>query len=277
MSIPRFSRNYELTIQPPTGGKVTINHPFRIAFQADKSTRGQLNKIQVKLYNIPERYRLAIVKDAEERKRIPFTLSVGYQETLELLFKGTIHKCGNARQGADIITTIEGLDGGEDFLNSYTSRTVEGGKRAIDAALSDMTNTATGKITERPVLTRPKVLVGNSVKLIENMVNSGETWYIDNEQLFIIKDSEVVGRFVPVVNASTGLISTPERENKEVTFKTLMNPAVKIGRRVKLGSQTAPHLDGVYRIDTISYAGDNFGDDWSQTCTGRLASGVKVL
>lgn len=275
--IPRFSRNYELIIQPPTGGQVLIPHPYRIAFQADKSTRGQLNKIQIKLYNIPERYHLAIVKDAEDRKRIPLQLRVGYQDNMELLFKGTIHRCSNARQGADIITTIEGLDGGDDFINAFTSRTVEGGKRAIDAALSDMPNTATGKITERPTLTRPKVLVGNSAKLIQDMVNPGETWYIDDEQLFIIKDDEVVGRFISVVNASTGLISTPERENKEVTFKTLMNPAVKIGRRVKLESQTAPHLDGVYRIDTISYAGDNFGDDWSQTCTGRLAAGVKVL
>lgn len=275
-SIPRFNRNYELKVRA-LGGEITMLPPLRVNFSADKSIRGGLNKMQLQIYNLEERKRLTMVRDAEDRTVVPLQLKVGYQDTMELIFKGTIHRGSNARQGADIVTTIECLDGGFDFINSFTSRTVEGGRRAIDAALSDMPNTGTGKITDRPTLTRPKVLVGNSAKLISDTVGPDETWYIENEQLYIIKNDEVVSRFIPVVSAQTGLISTPERESQQVTFKTLMNPAVKIGQRCKLVSETAPHLNGVYRIETINYSGDNFGSDWTQTVTGTLAANVKVL
>jgi len=276
MTTSRFNRDFLLTVRI-RGGEVTVKPPMRIAFQADKSIRGQLNKIQIKLYNLSEKNRLALVKDAEERKRIPLSLSVGYEGRLELVFKGTVHTGRNAREGADIITTLEGLDGGFDYINSYTSRTVEGGRRAVDAALEDMPGTIVGKIRPRPTLTRPKILVGNSAKLIEDTIAPDENWYIEDEQLYIVGDNEVTSAFIPVVSAETGLISTPEREFQLVTFQTLMNPSVRIGRRAKLISRTAPHLDGIYKMETISYQGDNYGDEWSQTCTGRLASGAVVI
>jgi hypothetical protein len=109
------------------------------------------------------------------------------------------------------------------------------------------------------------------------MVGPGETWYIDDEQLYVIKDNEVTSGLKPVVSAATGLISTPTRDSKLVTFETLMNPTVKIGGLASLKSATAPHLDGIYRIETIAYSGDNYGDAWMQTCTGTLAAGAKTL
>jgi hypothetical protein len=109
------------------------------------------------------------------------------------------------------------------------------------------------------------------------MVGPGETWYIDNEQLYVIKDNEVTSGLKPVVSAATGLISTPTRDSKLVTFETLMNPTVKIGGLANLKSSTAPHLDGIYKIETINYRGDNYGDEWSQSCTGTLAAEAKSI
>ena len=276
MIIPRFNRTYTLEVDIGTRTEI-IKPPMRISFEVDKSTMGGLNKARIQLYNIEERKRLALAKDAEQQKMIPIRLSCGYQDRQELIFKGTIFTGGTERQGPDLVTTIESQDGGFDFSNSFTSRTVEGGRRAVDSALQDMPNTGAGKITERPVLTRPKVLVGNSVQLINEMVGPDETWYIENEQLYIIKDNEVTSRFIPVVSAATGLISTPTRESKLVTFQTLINPTVKIGVRVQLESTTAPFMNGIYKIETITYSGDNYGDAWSQTCTGRLGAGTVVL
>ncbi len=122
-----------------------------------------------------------------------------------MIFKGNVFRGSNARQGVDIISKIEGLDGGTDFLNSYTSTTVEGSGQAIDAALADMPNTEKGKVTARPATSRPKVMVGNSVKLIEEMIGPDETWYIENEQLYIVKNNEVTSSLIPLVTARTGL------------------------------------------------------------------------
>jgi hypothetical protein len=273
---PRFNRDYELKIQT-LGGEITIRPPMRVQFQADKSIYGGINKIQLQLENLEERKRLAIVKDAEQTKRIPFQLSVGYEGRLQLIFNGNIHRGSNERQGPDLISKIEGLDGGFDFLNSFTSRTVEGAEKAVDDCLKDMPNTGKGKITERPALSRPKVMFGNTAHIIDDMIMPFETWYIENEQLYIIREDEVVSRFIPLVTAKTGLISTPTRENMLTTFETLMNPAVKIGNLVALESTTAPHLNGTYKIRTISYQGDNYGDEWSQTCTCRPIPKYKVL
>jgi hypothetical protein len=181
------------------------------------------------------------------------------------------------REGPDYITELECLDGGFDYLNSFTSKTVKGKERAIEAVLGDMPNTGRGKLTAQSALIRPRVLVGASGQLIDDLINDGETWYIDDEKLYILKDNEVTSSFVPVVNAATGLLNTPTREQSKVTFNTLMNPTLKIGALCALESTSAPHLDGIYRIETIGADGDNYGDKWTQKVTALLASGYTVL
>lgn len=272
----RFDRNFELTIG--VGNRaVIVTPPMRISFGCDKSISGGLNKLNIKIYNLKESNRLSIVKDAEGQERIPVVLKVGYQDGIDTIFKGTIHRGSNDRSGADFISSLECLDGGFDFLNSYTSKTVRGKDAATTAIIQDMSNTTIGKITAQDQLIRPKVLVGNSVKLVEEFLRPDETYYIDNEQLFIVKPNDVVSSFIPVVSAPTGLINTPQRQNQKVTFETMMNPSLKLGGRVKLVSKTAPHLNGVYKIETMNYGGDSDGSDWKQSVTSITGNQLKVI
>ena len=273
----RFNRDFKLTIRAAGGQSVTVTPPMRVSFSADKSVSGGLNKFTARIYNLKPANRLALAKDTEQQKRIPLTFEAGYQGTLHTLFKGTVHRGSNFREGPDLITELECLDGGFDYLNSFTAQTVKGKRRAIEAVLNDMPNTGTGKLTEQGALTRPKVLVGQSAKIIDTLVGEDETWYIDDEKLYIIKKSEVINSFIPVVTAATGLLNTPTREQSKITFETLMNPTLKIGGLCKVQSASAPHLDGVYKIDTMGYNGDNYGSTWSQTVTGLLSSNYTVL
>lgn len=270
--LSRFERSFELVVND-----VSVLPPLRVAFQADKSIDGALNKIRLRVYNLAERNRLAIAKDEDETRRVPLSLRVGYRGSLRLVFKGTVTKAGTSREGPDIVTNIEGLDGGFDFLTSFTSRTVRGKSAAIDAILRDMPNTARGKIAPQAELVRPKVLVGNSAKLIEQQIGPDETWYIDNEQLNIIGSADVTGSFAPLVSAETGLIDTPQRDKSEVTFRCMIDPTIKIGGLCELRSLLNPALNGLYRVKTISYSGDNYGSDWSQTVTGTPATDYRVL
>jgi len=227
---------------------------------------------------LKESNRLSMVKDAEDgTKRLPVALRVGYEGALQLLFKGTVHRGENFREGPDLITELECLDGGFDYLNSFTSRTVRDKTKAIEAVLSDMPNTAKGKLTAQKALLRPRVLVGSPGRLFDQLVDPGETWFIDDEKLYIVKDGEVLSNYIPVVNAETGLLDTPTREQSRVTFSTLLNPALRIARLCKLESQSAPHLNGVYKVDSIGYDGDNYGANWSQTVVGLPAIGYEVL
>lgn len=272
----RFYRDFELAIGLGAQS-VVVRQPFRIAFSADKSIGGALNKLNLKVYNLKEATRLQIQKLEADDKYIPIQLSVGYRDNLQSLFKGNVYRAEVVREGADFLNQIECLDGGFDFLNSFTSRTVTRKDEALIEIVQDMPNTSIGKFTRQSEIVRPKVLVGNSVQLIEDMLNEGETYYIEDEQLFIIKDDEVTSPFIPVVNAETGLLNTPTADPEKVTFSTLMNLSLKIGGLCELRSKTAPFLNGIYKIEVINFKGDTDGTDWLQQVTARKAGDYKVL
>jgi len=272
----RFLRDYQLTIGVGNQAVVVVP-PINITFSATKSTDVSLNKLILKVWNLRQSNRLALVKDEEEDEYIPLELSVGYQGRMQLLFRGSVHKGEHQREGADFVNTIECLDGGKDALSSFTSVTVRGKDQAIRAALGDMPNTAEGAITPHAQLVRPKVLVGNSARLITDMLDDDEAMFIDDEQLFVLRNDEVRSDLAPLVTARTGLMNTPQASKGEVTFQTIMNPTLKVAGLCQLGSVTAPDLNGVYRIDQINYSGDYTGDDWTQVVTAKRAPNYKVV
>ncbi len=272
----RFNRNYKVEIQLK-GFDFIILPPLRIQFGCVKGMGRSVNKLTLKIFNLTKAKRDALVKDAEDRTYIPFTLWVGYGDDLGIMFKGSVHIAKTERSGTDLITTIESLDGGHDFLNSFTSKTVKNKGVAVDEILKDMPNTLAGKITKQNALIRPKVIVGNSVKMIEDQLNDGESYFIEEEKLYIMKEDEYIGSFIPLVRADTGLINAPTRQEKKVTFTTLTNPTLKVGGLCELESVYSPHLNGTYKIEYIEYKGDTYGTDWNQNVTAYSAQGLKRL
>lgn len=273
----RFLRDYELTVNISNSQALVITPPMNIAFSCDKSTKSSLNKLSVRIFNLNESHRLALIRDKTDSRRIPIILKIGYEGRLEKIFTGDVKTSVTIREGVDYVTYLECYDGGFDFLNAFTSRTVKGKDTAINAIMQDMPNTAKGKITPQRQLLRPKVLVGSSSKLIEEQLDPDESFFIDGEQLFILKDNEVVSAYIPVVSDLTGLINTPERENDEVKFDSMMNPYLRVGGLCQLDSASAPYLNGVYKITTISYSGELDGDVWDQSVIAKLAGNYKVL
>jgi len=273
----RFQRDYELIIR--SGARqLTIKPPFRIQFDATKSTNGVgLNKMTISIYGLGRNKREFVTKDAEEKKLVSCEFKVGYQGSIERLFTGQLNKGFNKLSDDGFVTTIEVFDGGYDYLNSYTSKTVSGKVNAINTILLDMPNTALGKVSLPTELIRPKVLVGSSSKLLEELAGSDQELFIDDGRINLINKNEVVSTFIPIVSAETGLLNTPQREFQKITFDTLMNPSIKIAGRVSLKSITAPQYDGVYRIDSIIYSGDLEGNEWKQSVTGFLANNVSVI
>ena len=275
MSNKRFIRDYELILTLTSGEVVQIVPEIRVQFEVSKSVRGGLNSCTIKIYNLSDDKRKKLVKDKEDSSvRMPFLFKAGYSK-LENLFKGTVFEAVSVRTGSDFVTTIKSLDGGFDFINSFTSKTVT--NNDVGNIIVDMPNTEKGKITSKKTLIRPKVLVGNSAKLIEENLEDDETYYIDEEKLYIIKDNEVTSNYIPLVQASTGLLNTPTRKNREVTFNTQLNPTIKIGGLVELKSSTAPYLNGIYKVITIKYTGDNYGSGWGQECICMLSPEYKVI
>ena len=280
MTTNKFIRNYRLYITS-NGKETIIQPPIRIDFDAVKSISGQLNKMSIMIHNLSVDTRLRIVKDAEDSTNIPLRLDIGYKDTMTTVFSGSVWKGSNMRQGADIVTKIECLDGGFDLYNSFTNQVVKGSEECWDVIFGGMTNVTKGKITGFNSLTRPKVLFGNNIKLVENITLPTQTWFIDNEKLYIMAFNEIIGsgssRYIPLISAKTGLISTPERLQKKVSFRMFIDPTIRLAHWVQLESTTAPHLNGTYRIEDLNYTGSNYSDSWEMTCVGFLIPDAVVL
>lgn len=284
----RFLRDYRLTIGIGAQA-VVISPPFRIRFSVDKSDKADLNKATIKIDGLNEDKRRRLVRDPDEKPEkdkdgkdkptsnsnkgyFPVLLEIGYQGKLETIFRGSIDEAGSVRENdGQFVTTISAMDGGEDFLRGFVATSVTSKAAAIDAALGTMPNTKKGKIGAQADISRPKILVGNSMAVISEMLDPGQRWFIDDERLNILGGNEVVSGYVPVVSAETGLINTPEADKKEVTVTTFLNPSIKVGGLYQLISVTAPHRNGVYKCKLITYSGDIDGSDWFQRVTGEIS------
>lgn len=272
----RFLRDYSLTIGIGAQA-VTIKPPFRIVFSADKSDKADLNKMTLKIYNLNDDKRRKLVRDGDKVNSgyFPLQLMVGYQDRVETIFRGSVDEAGSAREGAEFVTTLTCMDGGHDFLNSFVSTSVTSKVAAIDAALGTMPNTSKGKIGAQKDITRPKILVGNSMAVVADMLDPDQRWFIDDERLNILGGNEVVSGYIPVVSAETGLIVV-ESEKESISATTFMNPSVKVGGLFQLISVVSPHLDGIYKVSQITYSGDFDGADWSQKITATIAENYVV-
>ena len=278
MGIPlRYDRKYRLRVGI-RGTELEFLPPLRVAFECDKSIYRGINKLTIKIFNLSEGSRRDLAKDTEDGSIvIPIKLDVGYGDKLENIYTGTVITGYSERKGAEFITTLESLDGGVDLYNSFTSKSVIGKDSSVKEIIKDFSRITEGKITEQNKLVRPKVLVGNSIRLIEEQLNEDETYFVDSEKLYILKNNDVIGTFIPVVSAETGLINQPQRANKIVTFSTMLNPTIKIGGRADLRSETAKHLNDIYRVETIKYTGDIYGSEWSQDCNCQSVQNANIL
>lgn len=264
----RFKRSYEFRAARGTRSLV-VAPPFQISFDCEKATAGfGLNKLTAKLFGLNRNNRNIFEREPTDAAIVFVELLVGYQSGVGRIFKGTVHRGSNQLTSNGYVTEIECYDGGIDYFSSYTSKVVLGKENAVDAVLADMPNTERGAITELEPLTRPKVLIGNSYKLLYDMLPGNDSTFIDDGKVNMLRDREVIDDFVPVIAPRTGLISTPEKDFSQVTFTTTLNPFVRIGRRIQLETLVSPRFNGVYKVETIAYTGDFEGNDWNQEITG---------
>ena len=275
----RFNRDYKLFIRFSATDVVEIKPPFRIQFEAKKTIISDVNELKLKIYNLNRDKRNKLIKDKVQQnsneKYLQVIFQVGYDELVDV-FIGNVFQAGSQKKGADYITALVCKDGGYDFRNSFTSKTVAASIPIVEELLKDMPNTQKGKISVQAQRVRPKVLVGNTANLIKANLSKDETYFIDNEQLNIIKNDELIDDFAVEVSSATGLLNVPLKYEAFIIVETLMNPAIKCGSNVQLIS-TITELNDLYRVDTIEFAGDFRGQDWKQTLYMRKSSRFKVL
>lgn len=273
-----FNRDYRLTVTSGTTQKI-ISPPFRFAFNCNESIKGGgPNKLQGQIYGLAKDTRNMFRRDEDDDRKVFVSLDIGYDGALKNVFSGDVSTGSSRLTRNAYITQFAALDGGDDYINAYTSKTVSGKDNAINSIIEDMPSTTKGKVTATfPELSRPKVLMGASSELIEDLVGQDKDFYIKDGKVNIISEDEVTLEYVPKVSAKTGLLNTPSKQDKKVTFETVMNPYLTIGGRCDLESFVDERLNGVYKIEMIRYSGDTRGVAWKQAVTCVLLDNYKVV
>ncbi|EOX9506582.1 hypothetical protein ACPX3Z_003753 [Citrobacter amalonaticus] len=310
-----FYRDYRLTVGIGNQA-VIIQPPITISFKALETVdKKSLGKLSVSINGLKPSTRLQLLKSEDEEKYIPVRLEVGYDGKLRQVFQGSVKSGAVKREGATHIVSLECEDGGHDYINAFTSRTVRGKDQVVDSVLQDMPNTKKGSVTKQQALIRPKVLVGSSSKILTDTLAPDESFFIKDERVHILKANEVTSGNIPVVNARSGLLNTPQatkissqddggkkaktptnepdtdpagkkdtdsstlaKSSKgQIVFDTKLNPMLVIGGLCALESVTNPALNGVYKIYQIETSGQNNGAAWHQKVVCQPAGNYHVV
>lgn len=276
----RFIRKYELKFTLDNE-EILVKPPIRISFDCEKATEGGMNKINLSVYNLKKTTSLKLFKDRNQKKLIDLELKVGYENiNLKSIYKGTIHYASTNRQSADLVTSIEGIDGGYDTLNAEPlNQNIIGKSNIIDFIVNNSERLQKGKISLLDNLVRPKMCLGSKYDVLNDIRDSTDnsSFFIDNEKINYLKKNQVVSSFIPIINASSGLLSTPQKQSNVVTFDCLLNTDLRLAGLLELQSSVEANLDGIYKISRIRYSGDNRSNNWNMQIECFLNTNFKVI
>ncbi|MBO7735896.1 MAG: hypothetical protein J6S67_25225 [Methanobrevibacter sp.] len=259
----KWKRNYILSVQTGDNTYVDIVPPLTITFQITRNTNASANTGRITIYNLSETTRLKIFKDQYDTKLYKgVELRAGYgddKETLPLIFKGNIRRAYSERSGVDYHTVIDAYDGGFAFSMGKTDHNFAEGTpdyQILTTLVKDLPGTdlgAIGGFTGK--LSRGNAISGPTVQQIQSLIDKEDSFFIDNEKAYVLKQNECINGNVNVVDSDVGLLGTPLKEGSYLTFKMIFEPRLQIGQRLTLNSSTESLFNGTYQVIGLTHTG----------------------
>ena len=255
----KFGRNYRITIDMGDGSDaIVITMPITVRFDIQRSITSQLNNFNIDIYNLSKSVRDRIYQDwfgiPNRQRKIKF--EVGYDSLTEI-FYGSIYSAYSERDGVNIVTHIESHDGYFGVSENTIFETYQAGGTTRDLLLyliGKLQPVELGAVGNYDTpITNPVVLNGNVWDIIRNLCDN--ECFIDLNKVYCVKPNEILQGETAIIDASTGLLGTPKREEASLSVTTLLDSRINVGRKVKLDSSILPVFNGEYRVDTINHRG----------------------
>ncbi|QEO57556.1 baseplate hub protein [Francisella marina] len=276
----RYKRSYDLYIQADNQ-TFYFKDPLKIAFSCVKSINGGQNKLNIDIYNLSQSSRNAIKRTKAGKNIIKIQLDAGYVDNKATIFKGNVLEAYSDKQGTEFITRIEAYEAEQENLSwSFTTNTVGDTKTAVNYLIKQKVQKELDTnidLVDIPNNLRPIVMVGTTDDLIKQYIGEDNHYFIDNDKVNILPKTKYKTQFIPDVNAENGLYAPPKNDDGFIVAKTLLNPAIQIGGAVNLESIFNPSINGVYKVETIQFTGDNWADEWTQELQLFSIDNIEVL
>lgn len=279
--VVKFGRNYKLvytipivnpdgTIDRTKGETIEIKSPLKCEFSIVRNTFQDANKATFKVYNLNESNRNKVFQDYLNINRFVFVdFYAGYGEKMPLLFTGKVLKAYSAKQGNDVITTIEAID--SDIVQSYTTKTFEATvtkEEVVKTLLEDMPNITLGAMAPMPEPLGNRLVVdGNTFAAINAL--TGGCAFVDNGKLNILTNNQVVGDVaIYKLTSHDGLLGTPRRQDAQVEIDCVFSPEITVGQLIEVDSSTSPaQFNGQFKVIGLRHQGSIGGGDCGKANT----------
>lgn len=258
----KFGRNYSLSVQTQNGETLTVAPPFTIEFDITRNTLTSANVASIRVYNLSQNNRNQIRKDVTNYGDLRLVeLRAGYGTNLPVVFSGTITQAWSVREGTNFVTQIESFDGGFAFANGQTNTTFQAGttqQTVIETLAGSLPAVSLGAIGQFPgALARGNTYSGNTTQILHDL--TGGAFFIDIGKANALGDSECLDGEIQIINANSGLLGTPVREQTILTFDILFEPRVQVGQKILLdsleGSVRGANFNGFYKVISVKHRG----------------------
>lgn len=251
-----------------TIGNATEIEGMRIRFEVSKHLAKDPNKCTIKIHNLAANTRSEL-----DVGSTAIRLHAGHDGNLRLLFVGDLRRSSTAREGTDIVTTLQVADGAAAYAHAHMSRSYKPPTtllRVLQDAAKSMDLELPRDVLDRPELKQSVsggvTAHGSTRDVLTSLLNPyGYGWSIQNGQLQMLRDGDLRAGELFVVDADSGLVDKPERTvpekeggKSEVKFNVLLYPELVPGSKVKLVSEFI-NLD--VKLTDVTHTGDNDASD----------------
>lgn len=289
-----FNRAYSLTVGAPKqtvaasyGNTTADQAPLRISFEIEKSIASSPNKAKISVYNMAPSTRGAITKG------YVVTLSAGYGGSVDLLFSGQVAKAEVTRNGSDIVTEFECMDGGGAITGATLTKSWGDGRPGsvtLVRVLQDLADAmhltspmnpegiTAGAVSRIPQATMRRYAVHGPVRhaLDELCKTHGLRWSIQNGALNITLADYPDSQTAVVLSPGSGLLGIPSVNAAVLSFSSLLNSQISPGRIIQIVSNSNESANGFYTVRKATYVGDTHESKWSIDGEGIPAPNVAV-
>lgn len=289
MSVPQYLRQISLKVGDANNA-IDLSE-LRIRFAVRRGDFRTPNSADIRVYNLSEDTVQRVQKEFER-----VVLQAGYAGNYGTIFDGTIKQVRRGRESqTDTYIDITAADGDSAYNFAVMNVTLAAGSTAqdhLEQALASMSSRGItmGETAELSAskLARGKVFYGMTRDFLDTLGKTQDvSWSIQDGKLTLIPNNAYLPGEAVVVTAETGMIGLPEQTQNGITVRTLLNPGIRIGKRLQIDNasiqlyryglsntqgtvqgnaavyqQSKSNNDGMYKAIVVDHYGDNRGDAW---------------
>jgi hypothetical protein len=262
---------------------------MRIRFAVVRGDISTPNTADIRVYNLSEN---TIQKIEQEFTRV--VLQAGYAGNYGVIFDGTIKQVRRGRESqTDTYLDITAADGDSAYNWAVMNVTLAAGSTPKDHLEQILRSMASRGISmgEAPELStgrlpRGKVFYGMTRDFLDIFGRTQDvSWSIQDGKLTLIPNNAYLPGESVVVTSATGMVGLPEQTQNGISVRTLLNPGIRVGKRLKIDNASIQRLrlnpaplteaatslalvqvklnsDGFYKVLIANHFGDTRGNTW---------------